>query len=538
MHHRLLTLFLFISIATSAQYTHVDTLMGSNTPERAWWDLKYYNLKVKVDVENKSFTGQNSIYFVGTGNQKEMQIDLQPPMTISGIYYHGRPLEFRKDGPNAHFVQLPNDFKNGVLDSVNVLFNGSPKVAPRAPWDGGITWSEDAEGKTFAATSNQGIGASIWWPCKDHPADEPDSLQITVTVPDSLWDISNGQLKSMSIDAAGNRTCTWFVSNPINNYGVNINIGNYVSWDSSYNGLMGKLPLSFYVLPEDLEKAKVQFNDVYRMLAAFEHWFGPYPFYEDGYKLVQVPYLGMEHQSSVTYGNKFANGYLGRDLSGTGWGLKWDFIIIHESGHEWFANNITDADKSDMWIHESFTNYSESLFIEYYYGKEAAAEYVRGERRTIQNDKPIIGDFGVGETGSSDMYNKGGNMLHTLRQWVNNDELWRSILVGLNTQFYHQTVSSQDIFDFIAHKSGLDLKVFFNQYLKTTDIPVLAFKTKGKRKVFYKWENTLEGFRMPVDINVDTTPKRIYPVTDKWKKIKTTSFVVSPDYYINTQLTK
>lgn len=538
MTNKLLIALLFFSISVNAQYTHVDTLMGSNTPERAWWDLKYYNLKVKVDIEKKFFNGQNTIVFVGTGEQKEMQIDLQPPMTINSIYYHGKFLKYRKEGPNAHFIELPPEFQNGLLDSVNIYFSGSPKIAPNAPWDGGITWSTDAAGRPFAATSNQGIGASIWWPCKDHPADEPDSAQITVTVPDSLWDISNGQLRAMSMDKDGNRTCTWFVANPINNYGININIGNYVSWDSTYNGIMGKLPLAFYVLPENLAKAKTQFNDVYRMLAAFEHWFGPYPFYEDGYKLVQVPYLGMEHQSSVTYGNGFANGYRGRDLSGTGWGLKWDFIIIHESGHEWFANNITDADKSDMWIHESFTNYSESLFTEYYYGKEAGAEYVRGLRNTINNDKPIIGDYGVGETGSGDMYNKGGNMLHTLRQWVNNDELWRSMLVGLNTQFYHQTVGSQDIFDYLSEKSDLDLDVFFNQYLRTTNIPILAYKTKGKKKVFYKWENTLVDFNMPVDINLDTEPERIYPRTDKWKKVKTTSFSVSPDYYINTRLEK
>ena len=259
----------------------------------------------------------------------------------------------------------------------------------------------------FIASTCQGDGASLWWPCKDHMYDEPDSMLISVNVPDNLMDVSNGRLRSVVRHENKTATYNWFVANPINNYGVNINIGDYVHFSEIFNGEKGALDCDYYVLRENLEKAKEQFKQAPMMLAAFEHWFGPYPFYEDGYKLVEAPYLGMEHQSSVTYGNGFENGYRGTDLSSTGWGLKFDFIIIHESGHEWFANSITYEDIADMWVHESFTNYSENLYVEYYYGKKAGADYVLGSRKNIRNDRPVTGTYNVNSRGSGDMYVQG-----------------------------------------------------------------------------------------------------------------------------------
>lgn len=269
-------------------------------------------------------------------------------------------------------------------------------------------------------------------------------------------------------------------------------------------------------------------------MEAFEHWFGPYPFYEDSFKLVEVPYLGMEHQSSVTYGNKYANGYLGRDLSGTGWGLKFDFIIVHEAGHEWFANNITNKDIADMWIHESFTAYSENLFLDYHYGKEASAEYVIGTRKSITNRSPVIGTYNVNSEGSGDMYYKGANMLHTLRQLVKDDEKWRQILRGLNKEFHHQTVTTAQIEDYLSQESGMDLKPFFDQYLRDTRVPTFEYSI-DKNILFYRWKNVVEDFEMPIDISVDGTSQMITPSirAQTLQLPKTKSVVlVDVDYYI------
>ncbi|WP_341224351.1 M1 family metallopeptidase [uncultured Arcticibacterium sp.] len=531
---KLASFLVFFNLLANAQYTHEDSLKGSVTPERAWWDLKYYDLAVDVDIDNRYFKGQNTIYYQAVDNGQTLQIDLQAPMKITAVRQADLATTITKDGPNTYLVTLAEPQVKGQMGAITINFEGKPKIAPKAPWDGGLTWSKDSNGKPFAATANQGIGASVWWPCKDHMADEVDSMQISITVPDGLWNVSNGQLRNMELHDNGSRTTTWFVNNPINNYGVNINIGDYLSWQDSFQGEKGPLQVSFYVLRENLEKAKIQFKDAYRTLEAFEHWFGPYPFYEDGYKLVEVPYLGMEHQSSVTYGNGYKNGYQGTDLSGTGWGLKWDFIIVHESGHEWFANNITNKDVADMWIHESFTNYSESLFVEYFYGKEAGAEYVIGTRERIQNDSPIIADYGVKKSGSSDMYYKGGNMLHTLRQWINNDVLWRDILRGLNKDFYHQTVTSKQIEEYIADKAGLTLEPFFTQYLRTTQIPKLEWMNKG-RKIKYRYTNTVDDFEMPLRVSIDDKKNQLINPSKKWKKVKGKFLQVNDDYYVNTK---
>ena len=363
--------------------------------------------------------------------------------------------------------------------------------------------------------------------------DEVDSMKISVNVPKHLMNISNGRLESVDKKDDETTTYHWVVTNPINNYGVNINIGDYVHFSEVYEGEKGPLDMDYYVLRDHLEKAKKQFKDAPKMMKAFEHWFGPYPFYEDSFKLVEVPYLGMEHQSSVTYGNQFKQGYLGRDLSGTGWGLKFDFIIIHESGHEWFANNITYKDAADMWIHEGFTAYSENLFLDYYYGSEASADYVIGTRRNIQNDKPIIGIYDVNSEGSSDMYYKGANMLHTLRQLVNNDQKWRQLLRGLNETFYHQTVTTQEIENYMSEFSGINLTAFFNQYLRDIRIPKLEYSIENN-ELSYRWNNVVESFEMPVEIKINQETLWLYPTVD-WKKMKINSKQISidRDYYIN-----
>ncbi len=513
-------------------YTRQDSLRGSITPERAWWNLQYYHLSVKVQPNDSTISGNNLITYKVLKPAQVIQIDLQNPMQITKVIQDGQSLHYKREG-NAFFVELQKKQVTGKTESITVFYEGKPRVARRPPWDGGFSWKKDAEGKWFITTSCQGLGASVWWPCKDHMYDEADSMLISITVPKGLEDISNGRLLKVVDNPDETRTFDWFVSNPINNYGVNINIGNYVHFSEKYKGLKGDLDCNYYVLPADLEKAKVQFKQVPMMLKAFEHWFGPYPFYEDGYKLVQVSYLGMEHQSSVTYGNHFANGYLGRDLSGTGWGLKWDFIIIHESGHEWFANNITDKDIADMWIHESFTNYSENLFTEYYYGKEAGAAYVKGCRKLIGNKETIIGDYEVNQGGSGDMYYKGGNMLHTIRQVIDNDEKWRQILIGLNKDFYHQTVDTKQIETYISKKSGINLSKVFDQYLRNTEIPTLEYKVENGA-VSYRWTTCIDGFNMPIKIENAPGKYQFIQPTTTWKSIKGIKEVkIDDNFYVN-----
>ena len=516
-------------------FSRQDTLRGSITPERIWWDLTYYHLKVQVDPEKRYISGENTIKYTVLSANQTMQIDLQAPLKMTKVTQDGKELAVLHDG-NAHFVTLTKQQVIGNTESIIVQYEGNPKEAIRAPWDGGFSWKKDANGKHFIATSCQGLGASVWWPCKDHMYDEVESMRISVTVPSHLMDVSNGRLESVE-NHGETTTYNWFVNNPINNYGVNVNIGDYTHFSEVFDGEKGPLSMDYYVLKDHLQKAKKQFTDAPKMMKAFEHWFGAYPFYEDGFKLVEVPYLGMEHQSSVTYGNEFKQGYLGRDLSGTGWGLKFDFIIIHESGHEWFANNITDIDAADMWIHESFTNYSESLFLDYYYGKKAASEYVIGLRKTIANTSPIIGKYNVNKSGSSDMYNKGGNMLHTLRQLIDNDEKWRLILRKMNADFYHQTVTTKQIEDFLSKETGFELNPFFNQYLRTIKIPTLEHTIKNKT-LKYRWTNTVANFEMPLKTTINGKEKWIYP-TSTWKNLALTSagtsFLIDENFYVFTK---
>jgi aminopeptidase N len=531
-----LTILFLFNTVTAQKFTRADTLIGSITPERVWWDVTHYDLKVKVNPSEKTIEGSNTISYKVLKPNDVMQIDLQAPMKIDKILQDGKEITYTSEG-NAHFLKLQKKQKRGKENKITIHFSGKPIEAVRPPWDGGFTWAKDSNGKHFIATSNQGIGSSVWWPLKDHPSEEPDNgITIAVTTPKDLMDVSNGRLKKV-IENKDSKTWVWEVINPINAYGVDITIGDYVHWGEKYNGEKGILNMDYYVLRENEENAKEQFKQAPKMMEAFEHWFGPYPFYEDGYKLVEVPYLGMEHQSGVTYGNKFQNGYLGRDLSGSGWGLKFDFIIIHESGHEWFANNITNKDVADMWIHEGFTAYSENLFLDYFFGKEASAEYVIGTRDNILNDRPIIGIYNVDHPGSGDMYYKGANILHTLRQLIENDEKWRSILRGLNKEFYHQTVTTKQVEGYISKESGIDLTQFFDQYLRTIMIPKVEYTIDGKNLKF-RYVNIIENFDMPVIALVNGKEEWIFP-TSEWKTKTFASpmenFQIKKDFYVNSE---
>ncbi|WP_312819966.1 M1 family metallopeptidase [Kaistella carnis] len=509
-----LAAFLLISGFYSAQvFTKADTLKGSNTNYRNFWDVKKYEISVEPKFEDQSVSGSNKITFEITKNVTNpvFQIDLQQPMTYHIVDSDEKLCSSKRDG-DFIFIETNRSYKKGEIHHFTVQFSGKPTVAKNAPWDGGWVFKKDKNGNPWMSVAQEGIGASVWLPIKDIWSDEPDNGMIMkIITPKDLVGIANGRL----IDEAfikDKKIYTWEVKNPINAYSIVPNVGKYVNFKETYEGEKGPLDLDYWVLDYNLEKAKKQFQQVKPMIKAFEYWFGPYPFYEDSYKLVESPYLGMEHQSSVAYGNNFENGYLGRDLSGTGVGLNWDFIIIHESGHEWFANNITANDQADMWIHESFTNYSETLFTENYMDKNSAEKYVIGIRNNIENKSPIIGKYGVRNEGSGDMYYKGSNMIHTIRQIINNDEKFRQILRGLNKEFYHKTVTTKQIENYISEKSGIDFSTVFDQYLRTIQIPTLEYSQTGK--IFkYRYANGVKNLKLPIRINGN---QEISP-TEKWQ---------------------
>ena len=530
----LVVFFSQIVFSQTPKFDRQDTLRGSITAERAWWDLTYYYLEIEVHPEDSTIKGNNTVQYKVLQSQQKMQIDLQQPLNITKVFQNGQELTYTRDG-NVFYIELKEKQNIGDVKSINISYHGKPVVTKHPPWDAVMTWSKDNNGNDFIATSCQGDGASMWWPCKDHMYDEPDSMLMSFTVPKHLTAVGNGRLRGIDKNRKDKtKTFHWFVSNPINNYGVNLNVADYVHFGEIYKGEKGPLDCDYWVLSYNLKKAKEHFKQATMMLEAFEHWFGPYPFYEDSYKLVEVPYPGMEHQSSVTYGNGYENGFIGRgDISHSGWGEKFDFMIIHESGHEWFANNITYKDIADMWVHEGFTAYSENLYVDYFYGKEAGSEYVRGTRQNIQNDRTIIGLYDVNYTGSSDKYAKGANMLHTIRQLIDNDSTWRSVLRGLNKEFYHQTVTTEQIENYINERADYDLTTMFDQYLRDVRIPVFEYVISDNSLKF-RWNNVIDGFEMPMVVYVNGKKQWLKP-TQVWQNIEfiqgLKEFSVDKDFY-------
>ena len=527
-------------VAAKPVFTHADTIRGSNTPQRAWWDVGFYDLHVKISPRDSTIAGYNAITYRVLKPAREMQIDLQMPLVVDSVVQDGLELSARRDG-NAFFITLVSPQRKGDRKTVTVYYHGKPVVATRAPWDGGFVWARDTLDRPWIGTANEGLGASVWWPNKDLLSDEPDSQRVALTVPDSLIDVSNGRLRSATPNADGTTTYDWFVGNPINNYNITVNAGRYAHFNDAYDGEGGKLTLDFYPLDYHVDAARKQFQQVKPMLQCFESWFGPFPWYADGYKLVETPYFGMEHQSAIAYGNHYKNGYsrnpaAPRDRSGTGHGLLWDYIIIHESAHEWWGNSITMKDAADMWIHESFGTYAEGLFTECQEGKKAGAVYLIGLRKNVGNDEPIIGVYGVNHEGSGDMYDKGANMLHTIRQLVNDDTRWRGILRGLGKTFGHQTVSSKQVEDYISRQSGLNLNRVFDQYLRETKIPVLEYKLEGPR-LSYRWSNVVRGFAMPVKVTTSPGTFAWIRPTENWKTIsvrlaRPEDFRVDENFYV------
>lgn len=534
MRNLSIVLLLFVLIpagfAQKRKFTHADTLKGSYGEARKWWDLTYYELSVSFNLSDSSISGSNKISYKALSSDTIMQLDLMFPMVIDSIVHYSMLCPFKRDG-NAYFIDLPAEQLLGVTNEVMVYFHGKPRAAKLPPWDGGIVWTADDLGNPWISLACQGMAAQVWFPNKDHMADEPEGVLLHFTVPTDLVAVSNGHLRKIKVNNNGTSTFTWKVNNPINNYSIIPYIGKYANYHDTIHGVDGMLSIDYWALDQHLNQAKKQFAQCKPMLHCFESWFGKYPFYEDGYKLVEAPYLGMEHQSAIAYGNGFVDGYKGRDLSMSGWGLKWDFIIVHESGHEWFGNSISAKDVADNWIHESFTSYSENLYVEKLFGKKAGAEYVRGTRKSVMNDRPIIAPYGVNSEGSIDIYYKGANMLHTIRQIVNNDSLWRAMFLEMNRKFFHQTVETAQIEKFMCDFLQIDLKAIFNQYLRTTKIPVLEIK-KNKNRLSYRFSSVNNGFVMPVGVTINGTYRQLH-VTENWQQLEQVeNYQVDENYYV------
>jgi aminopeptidase N len=536
---------IFSFSAVSQEFTYSDSLRGNLSELRLCYDVFYYDLNVTVDDhQQKLINSSNTIHAIAISSFQKIQIDLFESLKIHSIEFEEKILEFERIH-NAVFVNFPRVINVNEKINFKVMYSGKPRVAVNPPWDGGFSWEKDKNGNSWIGVSCQGLGASSWWPCKDHQSDEPDSMNITSTVRHPLQVISNGKKKSDKtffsdkLQSKANKS-SWFVSYPINNYNVTLCIGDYKYFNDYHINNYDTLDLDYYVLKYNYNKAKDHFQQVKPMLECFEKYFGPYPFYKDGYTLIETPYLGMEHQSAIAYGNNYLPGYNGNRQFISG--LDFDYIIIHETGHEWWGNSITTNDIADMWIHEGFCTYSEVLYVECIYGYDIMLDYVNNQKRSVRNDKPIIGPYNVNKKGSNDMYQKGSLMLHTLRSLLDNDSLWFSIIRGISEEFKYQIVDGAEILDYINEKVDLDLYYFFQQYLYKSEIPTFEYKTQKKGREYtllYRW-NAIDDFNMNIKVNVGT--KDILLLADnEWKEyrlgnVDIKSFKVRDDlFYVNVK---
>lgn len=518
---------LLLNSLCAQPFTRADSLLGYLYPERAAYDVEYYILDIHFDIENKKLAGTVTMIFRMESDAKRLQVDLAENMELLSVEKIGTigstyPVEFTREH-SAVFLEFPDTLSEGSMYGIRMAYEGTPKEAENAPWDGGFVWSTDETGAPWVGVACEGEGASLWWPCKDHFTDEPDSVLMNFTVPDTLVAVGNGRLVDVSDgELPDTRRYTWVVQNPINLYNVNVSIGRYTHFSDAYISVVDgdTLDLDYYVLPENLDKAKEHFQQVGPMMDCFEHYFGKYPFYEDGFKLIETPYLGMEHQSAIAYGNNYQKGYQGLDLSGLGF----DYIIIHESGHEWFGNSITAPDIADLWIHESFTTYSEAVYVECMSDYNRAMRYLNAQRFFIANKNPIIGPRDVrfhGWASDSDMYYKGSWMLQTIRKAVQNDSLWWAVIHGFATNYRHSIVSTDEAIAYFNKALGRDFTAVFHQYLYHPKVPVLEHRTTGKGKkvvLEYRWVADEPGFDLPVEVDIDGEKHWLQPTTT-WQSI-------------------
>ncbi|MFN0157202.1 MAG: M1 family metallopeptidase [Bacteroidota bacterium] len=525
----------FAQHGAPATFTRGDTLRGMLTPLRTCYDVKYYHLSVAVDTASRSIAGFTAITFEVMDDFTMMQVDLVDSMRIERIILDDtRELAFERE-LTAVYITIPEQLNRQNFHTISIQYSGKPAEAKRPPWDGGFTWARDKNGNLWVSVTCQGDGASLWWPNKDHQSDEPDSMLISVAVPSGFMNVSNGRLRAKE-DLENNLTrFDWFVSYPINNYNVTLNIAQYAHFNDVYLSGNDTLTLDYYVQPYNIDKARRQFEQVKPMMACFEKHFGQYPFIRDGYKLVESPHLGMEHQSAVAYGNEYLQGYRGTSSSEVG--IEFDYIIIHETAHEWWGNSVTSNDIADMWIHEGFGTYSEAVYVECLFGYDKAMSYVNGKR--VFNDRPIIGPRNVNTPGSGDMYSKGQFVLNTLRHVIDNDSLWWDIVKSIAEEFKYSQIDGEDIFKLVNRKTGTDYSYFFEQYLRQAKLPKLEVAIRKKAhavEVRYRWVADVKEFRMPVKVTAGDDRFVFITPTTEWQttrmdKLNPQNFRVAVDQF-------
>lgn len=510
-------LALFLPWVAKAQFSRKDSLLGYLSSARTCYDVKHYDLHLRINPEKKFISGQNTITFLLNTDTQEIQVDLAPELHIKKILQQKKSLSFKRE-ERAVWVRLSKKQKKGSTEKITIIYEGMPQEAKKAPWDGGFVWQKDKQGNPWIGVACQNVGASIWFPNKDHWSDKPDSVKLTYEVPQGLVAVANGNLVKTENLTDGYTRYVWKVSYPINNYNITLNVAKYTHFADTYTAQDGsKLALDYYVLPENVEKARKQFEQVKPMLACYEKLFDKYPFWNDGFALVETPYLGMEHQGAIAYGNRYLQGYLGGDLTGTGIGKLFDFIIIHETGHEYWGNSVSADDRAEMWIHEAFCTYTEALYIECMWGKAKAYEYANGWKKIIQNDKPILPPRNANQEGSDDMYFKGALMLHTLRNMIANDEKWFAYLKEFYQNFKGKNTNTDEVLAFWNKKTGMDLQPFFMQYLKFTQIPTFEYKIEGG-KFQYRFKTDVKDFRMPIVVRFGSTEMTLNTSTE-WETI-------------------
>jgi aminopeptidase N len=514
MKSKIYYLLLLIVVTGYSQnsFTRKDSLQGGLRVERTSFDVQKYDLNITIDPEKRFIFGSNTISFKTTENTSKIQIDLFANMQVDSILHDKKQLKYTREF-NAVFIEFPKEIKKNKNCEIQFFYSGNPIVAKNAPWDGGFVFKKDASDKPWIGVAVQGTGASLWYPVKDSQSDEPDNgAKISVAVPNGLMNVSNGKFLGSTDLKNGYTRWDWEVKNPINTYDITVNVADYFHFSEKLNDLS----IDYYVLKQNEEKARKQFQQTVPMLECFQSKFGKYPFSEDGFKLVETPFLGMEHQSAVAYGNGYKNGYLGEDLSGTGVGMLFDYILIHESGHEWFGNSITAKDIADMWIHEAFTMYSEVVYIECQFGKEKAETYINGLQKAVANDRPIIGQYGVNNEGSSDMYYKGALLLNTLKNILKNDDRWWEILLKYSETYRHKIIDTETVIAFFSSEFKMDLTSIFNQYLRYKDIPELVLQ-KSNDTLEYFWKTNEPNFKMPVDVRIGKDIIRLHATTEVQK---------------------
>ena len=521
-------LIIFCSIYTKAQFiqtttekfTKADTLRGMLRPDRTCFDVKYYSINLELFINNKSISGFVDMHFLALKDFQKIQIDLYQNMIIDSIVTGDLSCKFSREY-NAVYVILPEQ-KSGQMGSIRVYYHGSPKIAKNPPWDGGFVWSKDKSKNPWIGVACEGDGASLWWPCKDHPSDKPDSLSFQMTVPNSLTCISNGNLAGKTSLGDNRNTFHWKVSYPINLYNVSFYVGDYYLIDETYSNFSNKnLDIDYWIIGKQFFKAQLHFKQVQNMLHAYEHYFGPYPFFNDGYALVESPYLGMEHQGAIAYGNNYNRGYLGGRLPAD---QNFDYIIIHESAHEYWGNSVSADDHADLWVHESFTTYSEALYVEWINNYQKAVEYLLFQKPSIQNLSPLVGIRNVNYQNwkDSDMYIKGSWMLHSLRNTINNDQLWFAYIKALYNNFKGTVTNTTAIVNFSCQYFDRNLNPFFRQFLIYSQLPILEYfiEKKGKGIVlYYRWLCDVPTFDMPQKVGNGKELWRIFPKS-KWQKTK------------------